>query len=279
MPPETHEISHVSDTALMTAACRAIETDRPDGLIHDPFAAQLAGARGMAIARALDRLDVMCFGIGIRSRFVDQLVIDTITEHRIDTVLSVGAGLDSRPWRLELPPALRWIEVDFPEMLDYKDGVLASAAPKCHRERLAADVNQESGRQSVFAAASGSTLLITEGLLMYLPALTVEALASNNTINYWMLDVATEQMRQRMQMNSYQSIENVRAADHIEGAEILDVLHRHSWNVLRSLKYATDVMTYAADRIASMFRNVPPGQIPKPMPPGDVSGVHLYGKQ
>ena len=94
-----------------------------------------------------------------------------------------------------------------------------------------------------------------------------------------MLDVATEQMRQRMQMNSYQSIENVRAADHIEGAEILDVLHRHSWNVLRSLKYATDVMTYAADRIASMFRNVPPGQIPKPMPPGDVSGVHLYGKQ
>ena len=64
MQPETHEIAHVSDTALMTAACRAMETERPDGLIRDPFAAQLAGARGMAIARGLDRLEMMCFGIG-----------------------------------------------------------------------------------------------------------------------------------------------------------------------------------------------------------------------
>jgi O-methyltransferase involved in polyketide biosynthesis len=69
MPPETHEISHVSDTALMTAACRAIETDRPDGLIHDPFAAQLAGARGMASARPSTALDGMCVGIDT-SQFV-----------------------------------------------------------------------------------------------------------------------------------------------------------------------------------------------------------------
>jgi O-methyltransferase involved in polyketide biosynthesis len=34
----THEIAHVSDTALMTAACRAMETQRPHGLIRDPFA-------------------------------------------------------------------------------------------------------------------------------------------------------------------------------------------------------------------------------------------------
>ena len=81
-----------------------------------------------------------------------------------------------------------------------------------------------------------------------------------------------------MQINSYQSIENVRAADHIEGAEILDVLQRHGWTGVRSLKYAADSMTYAADRIASMFRNVPPDQIPKPMSPDDPSGVHLYGR-
>ncbi len=37
-------------------------------------------------------------------------------------------------------------------------------------------------------------------------------------------------------------------------------------------------MTYAAERIASMFRNVPPDQIPKPMPVEDCSGVHVYGR-
>ena len=82
-----------------------------------------------------------------------------------------------------------------------------------------------------------------------------------------------------MQMNSYQSIENVRAADHIEGAEILDVLQRHGWTGVRSLPYAADSREYAADRIVSMFRNVPPDQIPKPMSAGDPSGVHLYGRQ
>src|SRR5436305_526831 len=127
MGPADHEIAHVSDTALMTAACRALETDRPDGLVKDPFAAELAGPRGMAIARAIPRLEMMCFGIGIRSRFLDQLVYETVSTYGIATVLSIGAGLDTRPWRLELPPALTWVEIDFPAMLDYKDGILSQA--------------------------------------------------------------------------------------------------------------------------------------------------------
>jgi O-methyltransferase involved in polyketide biosynthesis len=121
--------------------------------------------------------------------------------------------------------------------------------------------------------------MITEGLLMYLPASTIETLAAGAPVSHWILDVASIQMRQRMQMNSYQSIENVRAADHIEGVEILNILHSHNWTALRSLKYAADSMEYAAERIASMFRNVPPDQIPKPMSPDDPSGVHLYGRQ
>ena len=83
MQDGTHEIAHVGDTALMTAACRALETERPDGLIRDSFAAQLAGERGMAIARALDGLKMMCFGIGTRSHFLDQLVLDAISAHGI----------------------------------------------------------------------------------------------------------------------------------------------------------------------------------------------------
>src|ERR1035441_10415002 len=110
MQREPHEIAHVSDTALMTAACRALETERPDGLIRDPFAAQLAGERGMAIARALPALDSMCFGTGIRSRFLDELLLDTISAHGFATVLSVGAGLDTRPWRLEIGRAERRVE-------------------------------------------------------------------------------------------------------------------------------------------------------------------------
>lgn len=280
MQPGTHEIAHVSDTALMTAACRAMETERPDGLVRDPFAAQLAGERGMAIARNLTGLDRMCFGVGIRSRFLDKLVIDSVSAHGSATVLSIGAGLDTRPWRLDLPAALRWIEIDFPAMLDYKDAVMASAAPRCRRERLAADVNDAAGRERVFAAAgNGPTLMITEGLLMYLPAPTIAALAATTTISHWLLDVSSPEMARRVQMDSYQSIQNVRAADHLDGLQTLDVLQRHGWTGLRRLSYARDVMEYAAERVIAMFRNLPPDQMPKPLPEGDPSGVHLFGRQ
>ena len=281
MQPGSHEIAHVSDTALMTAACRAMETERPDGLIRDPFAAQLAGERGMAIARALAGMERMCFGVGIRSRFLDKLVLDTIAEHGIATVLSIGAGLDTRPWRLEFPAALRWIEVDFPEMLDYKEGIMASTAPTCRRECLAADITSADGRQNVFTAAgAGPTLMITEGLLMYLPGATIEALAARTSVGYWLLDVSSPEMSRRVQMDAYQSIQNVRAVDHLDGIQTLDVLHRHGWTGLRRLSYASgDVMEVAAERVIAMFRNLPPDQLPKPLPAGDPSGVHLFGRQ
>ena len=33
-----NQIQHVSDTALMVAACRALETVSEDGLVRDPLA-------------------------------------------------------------------------------------------------------------------------------------------------------------------------------------------------------------------------------------------------
>src|SRR5690349_6566052 len=115
----THsEINHVSDTALMTAACRALETESEDGFVHDPFAARLAGERGFAILSALPYPEMMRFGLGIRSRFLDELLLETLASGRVATVLSVGCGLDTRPWRLALPSQLRWIEVDFADVLD-----------------------------------------------------------------------------------------------------------------------------------------------------------------
>src|ERR1035438_9120625 len=83
------EIGHVSDTALMTAACRAMETERADGLTRDPFAARLAGERGMAIARQVPDFERMCFGLGVRTRFLDDLVVAVIAEHNIRTVLNI----------------------------------------------------------------------------------------------------------------------------------------------------------------------------------------------
>lgn len=46
------EIRHVSDAALIVAAPVHLESARADGLINDPYAAKLAGQRGIAIVSA-----------------------------------------------------------------------------------------------------------------------------------------------------------------------------------------------------------------------------------
>ncbi len=38
----------------------------------------------------------------------------------IDGVVNLAAGLDARPYRLQLPRTLRWIEVDLPAMVKEK---------------------------------------------------------------------------------------------------------------------------------------------------------------
>jgi O-methyltransferase involved in polyketide biosynthesis len=123
----------VVEWSLLTAACRATETGRSVGLVRDPFAARLAGERGFAIVRALPGLETMCFGVGMRGRIMDNVVSEAVPAYGISSVLSVSAGLDTRPWRLALEPDLRWleVEVDLQPMLDCRADALASEKPKC----------------------------------------------------------------------------------------------------------------------------------------------------
>ena len=272
-------ITHVSDTALMVAACRAIEFEDPDGFVRDPFAARLAGERGMAILQAISRPEMMRFGIGIRSYFMDELLLDLLATHPISTVLSLGCGLDTRPWRLELPRDLRWIEVDFADLLDYKEAKMSSELPRCRRQRLTADLNDPAQRQQVYSAVGPDpAFMITEGLLMYLPGATVEALACESFrysgIAHWMSDVVTDAFTKALHMDTSRTVGHVQAPDSLTGEEILEYIRRNGWVTGTRRSYITD-MRFAMPRIRKLFG--PPD--PKGPPPGalgDPTGIHRF---
>jgi methyltransferase (TIGR00027 family) len=279
----SHEITHVSDTALMVAACRALESETQDGLVQDPFAARLAGERGMAILRALPKPEMMRFGIGVRSHFIDELLLQALASEPIATVLSVGCGLDTRPWRLELPPLLRWIEVDFADMLDYKDALMAGETPHCRRERLTADLNDIAQRRTLYAAAGPApALMITEGLLMYLPAATVNALAAEawqeSGIAHWMSDITTTAFAKAINMDIMRSVRQVQASDFLQGEQILDVVSRQGWVTAARRSYLTD-MAFAMPRIQRLMGDRPQPSGPPPVPPDDPTGVHRFARK
>ena len=281
MSPSDSEITHVSDTALMVAACRAIEAECEDGFVHDPFAARLAGERGMAILKAIPQPEMMRFGVSVRSRFLDELLLEALAGRTIATVLSVGCGLDARPWRLELPADLRWIEVDFAAMLDYKDAVMAGETPRCRRDRLTADINDPAQRRGIYEAAGAApALMITEGLLMYLPAVTVESLASETaetSIVHWISDINTSEFAKALNLDAMRNLRHVQASDFLHGEAILDCARRNGWISAARRSYLKD-MGFAADRIRRMFGDRPRPEGPPPISPDDPTGVHRFAR-
>jgi methyltransferase (TIGR00027 family) len=266
----------------MVAACRALEFECADGFVRDPFAARLAGERGMAMLQALPNPVVMRFGIAVRSRFMDELLLEALASSPISAVVSVGCGLDTRPWRLELPPDLRWIEVDFADMLDYKEALMSAETPRCRRERITADLNDAAQRRTIYAAAgSAPSLMITEGLLMYLPAATVDALAAEacqeSGIAHWMSDITTTAFANAINMDTFRSVRNLQASDFLHGEQILDVARRHGWTTAARRSYLTD-MAFAAERIQRMMGDRPQPTGPPPVPPDDPSGAHRLAR-
>ena len=193
-------ITHISDTARWVAFYRAMETERPDAIFRDPFARRLAGPEGEEIVRALKRGRQTAWAMIVRTKIFDEIIQDRVTQG-IDLVLNLAAGLDARPWRLDLPQDLTWVDVDLPGILDYKRSALHDQKPRCHYEAVAADLTDAAARQSAFARFGGShrrVLVITEGLLIYLePAQVTElarALHSQPSFRWWLTDLASPRL-------------------------------------------------------------------------------------
>jgi O-methyltransferase involved in polyketide biosynthesis len=214
---------------------------------------------------------------------MDELLLEALASKPIATVLSVGCGLDTRPWRLKLPRDLRWIEVDFADMLDYKDALMSAETPRCRRERITADVNDTAQRRTIYAAAGpAKALMITEGLLMYLPAATVEALAAEawqrSGIAHWMSDITTAAFAKAINLDTMQSLRNVQASDFLQGEQILDCVRRHGWVTAARRSYITD-MAFAMERIQRLMGDRPQPAGPPPVPPDDPTGVHRFAPE
>lgn len=189
-------IRNVSDTALWVAIYRAMESERPDAIFRDPYARRLAGARGEAIVEHMPGGKSGSWPMVVRTAVMDEIVLRCV-QLGAKTVLNLAAGLDARPYRLDLPADLRWLHVDLPDMLGYFRDNMANETPRCALEFIAADLREADTRREVFAKVGGygPVLVITEGLLVYLEAEQVADLARDlhaiADARWWLSDLAS----------------------------------------------------------------------------------------
>ena len=194
-------IENISDTARWVAEYRAMETDRPDAIFRDPYARRLSGERGRDIVRKLPQGQATAWAMIVRTAVLDEIILSTIAREHTDLVLNLAAGLDARPWRLPLPPALRWVDADLPAILEYKAKTLDGERPACRYEAVAADLTDAAARSALFerlGSEARRALVVTEGLLIYLTAGQVGDLARDLHVaggfRWWTADLASPRL-------------------------------------------------------------------------------------
>ncbi len=198
-------VRNISDTARWVACFRARETRRPDALFHDPFAERLAGELGFHIADTLVDGNKHDWAWAARTYLFDQFLSREI-QAGADLVINLAAGLDARPYRMQLPATLRWVEVDLPEIIAYKEEILAGEKPNCRLERISLDLTDVALRNKLFAGLDNHAkkiVVASEGLLIYFTTEAVASLAGGlargKHFQSWIIDLASPGQLKLMQ--------------------------------------------------------------------------------
>jgi len=211
-------VRNVSDTALWVAYFRALETQRPDALFRDPYAERLAGEEGFRIANTLADGNKHEWAWVARTYLFDQFIARAIDEGA-DLIVNLAAGLDARPYRMELPESLQWVEVDLPELISYKQEILVEEKPRCRLDRVGLDLSDIAARRGLFAELNkrGARVAVaSEGLLIYFTPEEVASLASDlaakDNFQTWVIDLASPGQLKLMQRTTGKQLSEAGAA-------------------------------------------------------------------
>ncbi|MFI5185222.1 MAG: class I SAM-dependent methyltransferase [Chitinophagales bacterium] len=190
-------IQNISDTAKWVAIFRAEESERADAVFHDPFARRLAGEKGEQIANAVEFSKKNSWSFVARTFLFDEFILKHIKQG-YDMIINLAAGLDARPYRMELPSSLRWIEVDLPGIIIEKEKILTDEKPNCELRRIQLDLSNVKARLELFQKLNNEAdkaLIVSEGLMIYLTAEEVASLASDlsaqKKFRRWLFDMVS----------------------------------------------------------------------------------------
>lgn len=151
------------ETLLVTLCAKAGESQLPDSLLKDRFAAEaLAGIDYDFDRLKIDR-DIM-IGVALRAHLIDGWTRDFLERHPDATVLHLGCGLDSRVFRIAPPESVRWFDVDYPDVIALRQRLYPA---RCGDTLLGSSVTDPEWLDAV--PHDKPAFVIAEGLLPYLP--------------------------------------------------------------------------------------------------------------
>jgi len=274
-------IKNISDTAKWVAVFRAEESERPDAVFHDPFAKKLAGEKGEQIADSVHFSRENSWSFVARTFLFDHYIMEHVQEG-YDMIINLAAGLDARAYRLDLPSNLKWIDVDLPEMIDYKNELLGNEKPKCDHRNVKLDLADRKKRVELFQQLNNEykkVLIATEGLMIYLDAeqageLSAD-LSSQEHFHHWVFDLQSPALLEMAKEKMGAALTGSGAKFQFAPEDGEEFFERYGWKHLESkskLKTAGSLNRLSGDLKAYAEMPEPPG----PRRPFPWSGVCLF---
>ncbi|RST55437.1 class I SAM-dependent methyltransferase [Variovorax sp. MHTC-1] len=176
--PEKVALSREKETLLITLYAKGEESRLPDSLLHDHFAAEAMSRIDYDFSKLHVGRDDM-IGLAMRAYILDGWTREFIAKYPRATVLHLGCGLDSRVFRVDPPPSVRWIDVDYPEVIALRR--------RLYPERegyamIGASVTEPGWLASV--PSYRPAMIVAEGLFMYLAEDAVPQLLARLTRHF-----------------------------------------------------------------------------------------------
>ncbi len=206
-------VKNVSDTAFWVAYYRALESRKKKPLFRDPLAGLLTGEYGRKVSDSMKSVGRYAYwSVTIRTRLIDEYLVRYI-DQGYKTVINLGAGLDTRPYRLSLPPDVCWIEIDFPEVILFKNEKLQDQQPHCDLNRIGLNLSDPQERARTFSELNGRinpAVVLTEGLIPYLTEDSVGSLARDihcqANFTLWLTEYYSPELYPRFQSQNFRGL-------------------------------------------------------------------------
>lgn len=186
---EKVQIQGVPETMLQTLYARAAYSKKRNAKFRDDKAVEIVSRMEYDFSLA-EKDAMMSSGVIARTILLDRMVGDFIRENSKGTVVNIACGMDTRVYRLKTPSSIRWYNLDLPETIEVRrrflteDKRISMIAKSAMDESWAAEIEEPEGR----------TLVILEGLVMYLSEEDVKQILSIISSRFRQVEVIMETM-------------------------------------------------------------------------------------
>ena len=186
----------ISNTAFYCCGVRMLDAEHPNSLCNDIFAKRFMDERGMQIFAPFRSETMPNISNTVRCYIIDEAIRSLLVAHPNSLIISIGAGFDSRPYRIK---GGEWVEIDEPQIIEYKNEKLPITECANKLTRISIDFSNETLTEKLAAYRSQQHIILAiEGVFMYLdnPAIesTIEQLQTLFPKHILVCDLMTKKM-------------------------------------------------------------------------------------